>query len=121
MVPSPKGYTTLADCTNYICPNCGKTVEAWSDGNPYYFDEDGKKAYAYHPDHELLDRCIGNDEPHICLACGDEFMVDSRAPIVDCTKCGAGQVASTMELEGKRCPACGEGIFCRDADHFCIS
>ena len=61
-------------------------VTAWDDGNPYYFDEEGKKAYAYHPD-SMRERCIGNDVPHPCLGCGDEFRVDSNAPTCTLSGC----------------------------------
>lgn len=35
-----------------VCSHCTRAVEAWSDGNPYYLDEQGNKHYAYHPNHE---------------------------------------------------------------------
>lgn len=50
----------------YICENCGKSVEAWDEGNPYFLDQRGKKQYRYHPDRER-DLCIGNDSDLICL------------------------------------------------------
>jgi len=78
---------------------------------PYYVDENGQKQYAYHPDHENLARCIGNDSPYLCLNCGDEFKVDSRAPISDCPKCGEKDIISTYELDGKPCPYCNKGVF----------
>ncbi len=74
------GYATqhggrAALCLRRMC----HAVEAWSDGNPYYIDGGGAKLYAYHPDHDSLAQCIGNDDPHLYLSCGREFMVDSRA------------------------------------------
>jgi hypothetical protein len=36
---------------------------------PYDIDEVGANVYAYHPDHDELEKCIGNDEPHVCLSC----------------------------------------------------
>ena len=42
----------------FVCDKCDHAIVAWDDGNPYYIDDDGKKKYAYHPNHELLERCI---------------------------------------------------------------
>ena len=111
----------MAEGVKYVCGGCHKAIEAWSDGNPYYFDDDGIKRYAYHPDHERLDRCIGNDSPHICLSCGTEFMVDSLAPETSCPKCGAGDFAVTFHLGGQRCPFCKSGVFAPDPNSYCIS
>ena len=66
---------------------------------------------AGHRYHELLERCIGNDAEHLCLSCGKEFMVDSEAPITTCPKCKSSEIAQTMELDGKSCPCCKEGVF----------
>jgi DNA-directed RNA polymerase subunit RPC12/RpoP len=95
----------------FVCSRCHRAIEAWSDGNPYYIDENGRKRYAYHPDHENLARCVGNDSPYLCLACGGEFKVDSRAPIVKCPSCGASDIAETRHLTGRPCPYCNEGTF----------
>ena len=57
----------MAMAIRFVCGGCERTIEAWSDGNPYYIDEAGAKKYAYHPDHERLSKCIGNDDPHLCL------------------------------------------------------
>lgn len=111
----------MAEAIRYVCGECGHSIEAWDEGNPYYVDENGAKQYAYHPDHEGRARCIGNDSPHLCLACGNEFMVDSRAPIDRCPSCGARDIADTFHLEGKRCPYCKQGAFSADPDFHCIS
>ena len=111
----------MAQGIRYVCDTCGASVEAWSDGNPYYIDEQGRKRYAYHPDHERLDRCIGNDSPHLCLTCGKKFMVDSREPTSTCAKCGSVDIAATYELDGRRCPKCRTGKFAVDPDYGCIS
>jgi hypothetical protein len=94
---------------------------AWSDGNPYYIDEQGQKQYAYHPDHDRLARCIGNDSPHICLACGEQFKIDSRAPIDRCPKCESMDIVGTYGLDGRRCPFCNAGLFAVDPDGWMIS
>ena len=42
----------MAECVQFVCSDCGMSVEAWSDGNPFYIDETGSKKYAYHPNHD---------------------------------------------------------------------
>ena len=111
----------MAEGLRFVCTGCHKAIEAWSDGNPYYLDEAGAKHYAYHPDHEALARCVGNDSPHLCLGCGEEFMVDSRAPVESCPNCGSPRFVATFELEGHPCPNCGDGEFSQDSDFRCIS
>jgi predicted RNA-binding Zn-ribbon protein involved in translation (DUF1610 family) len=111
----------MAEGIRFVCGQCGHAIVAWSDGNPYYIDEDGAKQYAHHPDHEGLARCIGNDSPHLCLSCGHEFMVDSRAPLEACPKCGVSDVADTYHLSGLECPFCKGGKFSVDPDFRCIS
>ena len=111
----------MAEAVRYVCGSCHTTIEAWSDGNPYYIDDAGATQYAYHPDHERLALCIGNDSPHLCLACGDEFMVDSLAPVEACPKCGAAEIADSFDLGGQRCPYCKAGVFAADPDFDCIS
>ena len=100
----------MAICYEFECNLCGLRKGAWSDGNPYFIDESGKKVYAYHPNHELLDRCIGNDIPHLCLGCGEAFNVDNRTPMNACPKCASNNISDACELEGKPCPACKSGV-----------
>lgn len=111
----------MAQGKRLVCQHCAHEVEAWSDGNPYYFDQAGAKRYAYHPDHENLERCIGNDAPHLCLACGSAVMIDSRRPREDCPECETGPLVSTWELEGEVCPSCKIGKFVRDPNYNPIS
>lgn len=111
----------MAQCVRFICPECPFSIDAWSDGNPYYFDEEGKKAYAYHPDHERLALCVGNDVPHICLACAQEFVVDSQSPRRDCPQCGSSSISETDSLAGKTCPSCHKGALTSDSDFHCVS
>jgi predicted RNA-binding Zn-ribbon protein involved in translation (DUF1610 family) len=111
----------MAQAKRFVCDSCGHTTEAWSDGNPYYIDKAGAKQYAYHPEHDLLAQCIGNDAPHLCLGCGEEFKVDSRAPVADCPKCGAGEMVRSYKLAGCRCPYCKAGTFATDPKFICIS
>ena len=111
----------MAECIRFVCENCENAIEAWSDGNPFYIDEAGKKQYAYHPDHENLARCIGNDSPHLSLACGEQFKVDSRAPRTGCLGCGSADTARMFQLDGRGCPFCKGGEFAVDPDFFCVS
>lgn len=111
----------MAEAILNVCNGCGKSVEAWSDGNPYYIQEDGQKKYAYHPDHEGLEKCIGNDSPHLCLSCGEKFKVDSRVPLTNCPKCGTSDFEDIFLLDGKKCPYCKDGVFKQDSNYHCIS
>lgn len=105
----------------FVCDACGHAVEAWTDGNPYYIDVDGKKRYAYHPDHENLARCVGNDDPHLCLSCGAACKVDSRKPRSTCPRCRARDLVPTTDLDGRPCPRCEDGTFRLDPDRYAIS
>ena len=111
----------MAQALRFVCSGCHRAIEAWSDGNPYYIDEAGAKQYAYHPDHERLARCIGNDSPHHCLGCGAEFKVDSRAPVTACPSCGSSEIVRSFCLSGCRCPYCKTGVFAIDTSFHCIS
>lgn len=110
----------MAEGIFFLCSNCHREIESWSDGNPYYIDALGEKVYAYHPSQDL-ERCIGNDDPHLCLNCGAKFMVDSNDPRTDCPECHAAEISSTFSLEGKRCPYCKRGSFARDSARQAIS
>ncbi len=111
----------MAEGLLFVCANCQKSVHSWSDGNPYYIDDAGKKRYAYHPDHERLALCVGNDSAHLCLACGAEFKVDSRSPVAACPGCGSAEIVDTSSLGGRRCPYCKAGEFAADLGGYCIS
>jgi DNA-directed RNA polymerase subunit RPC12/RpoP len=111
----------MAECVRFFCDACDHAIEAWSDGNPYYLAEDGRKRYAYHPHHDELAKCIGNDVPHLCLACGTEVTVDSLDPTRRCAACGAEALADMFELEGQPCPACKIGRYASDPEYFCVS
>lgn len=111
----------MAEAKQYVCNHCQHSIQAWSDGNPYYLDSSGRKHYAYHPDHERLALCIGNDSPHLCLACGHEPMVDSNHPTATCPKCNASQLVDVYHLDNQPCPYCQQGTFEADSDFCCIS
>ncbi len=111
----------MSEGIHFVCNGCSRAIMAWSDGNPYELDEQGSKQYAYHPDHERLALCVGNDSPHLCLGCGFEFNVDSQAPIEACPTCGSAEIADFCELLDKNCPDCKVGQFAIDPDGSCIS
>ena len=111
----------MAERRKFDCNQCGLSFAAWSDGNPYYFDEAGTKRYAFHPDHEGLAKCIGCESSHVCLGCGCEFIVDSRAPTSVCPECHSGDIVDLFDLEGKSCPTCKMGHFELDQDNIAIS
>ena len=104
-----------------MCDQCSFEVEAWSDGNPYYRDARGRKKYAYHPDHDALARCIGNDVPHLCLACGCETRVDSLKPRTTCRRCKAERLVPVWDLTDVACPRCKAGTMRWDAGRRRIS
>lgn len=110
----------MAEGRLFVCNHCGRSIEAWDDGNPYFINARGKKEYAYHPDPHR-DLCIGNDTPHLCLDCGAKFKVDSRKPISACRKCGSTRIVDTFELDGQPCPYCKAGIFIADPNFFMVS
>lgn len=110
----------MAVCLFFNCNKCGKSLSSWDDGKPYYFDEQGVKRYAYHPDHENLARCVGNDSPYLCLGCGASFLMDSKDKRNKCPECKSPKVQSQSKLEGCVCPYCKEGVFEVDPDKFAI-
>ena len=111
----------MAECVRFVCSGCGQSIEAWSDGNPFYIDETGDKKYAYHPNHNELAKCIANDSPHLCLKCGIESKIDSRLDPKVCPKCNSANVVHTFRLEGRKCPKCKDGHFVSDKTFHCIS
>jgi len=111
----------MAEGLRFVCSGCDHAIEVWSDGNPYYIDESGDKKYAYHPDHENLARCVGNDTPHLCLSCGEACKVDSRTPIRACPSCASDGLQPQFSLEGCRCPYCKQGSFEIDRGFYVIS
>ena len=94
----------------YRCGSCGLRLEAWDEGEPYYFDERGEKRHAHHPSPER-ERCVGTESPHLCMDCAAEFLAgDADAPPA-CPACGSSRVLWTWLLEGRACPRCRTGAF----------
>jgi len=110
----------MAEGIQFVCGHCSDRIEVWSDGNPYFFDATGKKQYAYHPNADF-NRCIGNDSPHLCLDCGEDLKVDSRAPTDHCGRCNSKNIVHQFALAGKRCPKCKLGIYATDPNFRVIS
>lgn len=94
--------------TGFKCDKCEHVISAWDEGNPYYFDEEGKKQYAYHPSSDR-NKCIGNDPDYVCLDCAKEFILDRKVPSKECPECASLNICKPSELEGKKCPSCKEG------------
>ncbi len=95
----------------FTCRSCNHQVNAWDEGKPYFLDREGDKVYAYHPDHEGLERCIGNDRPYICLSCAKEFDMDSRHQLTQCPECGDERILPSWKLKDEQCPRCKSGTF----------
>jgi hypothetical protein len=111
----------MAECRRFVCSGCGREIDAWSDGNPFYIDETGERKYAYHPDHEALAKCIGNDLPHLCLNCGHDVVVDSRSSKRICPDCDSDKVIEAFLLDQRDCPTCKNGKFLWDPSYQAIS
>lgn len=111
----------MAISTMFVCTHCKKSIESWSDANAYYLDDKGQKQYVYHPYMDDLSHCIGNDDPHLCLDCGHEFMIDSLAPTSVCLKCESANIISDQKLNGEVCPCCKKGTFKVDPFSFSVS
>lgn len=110
----------MAQACRFVCIACAYEIEAWDDGNPYFYDAEGKKQYAYHP-HPDRELCLGNDVPHLCVNCGTRTKVDSLKPCAQCHECGKEQLVAEWDLDGQRCPYCRDGRFKRDPRYILIS
>ena len=55
----------MAECYRYICSDCRRSIDAWSDGNPYYIDEAGQKQHPI----TLIMNCAQNALEMIPLIC----------------------------------------------------
>ena len=106
----------MAMCLHIQCTHCDNVFEAWSDGNPYYLDPEKLltqprsrcKVHVYHPSRPEYP-LVGNDVPHLCLACNHEFNVDSEQPRSTCTKCRSMNIVNLYECHDKPCPKCSKG------------
>ena len=110
----------MAEQRRFVCDTCDHEIFVWSDGNPYYFDENGQKQHAHHPD-GMFDHCVENDLEHICLNCAKEFRVDSAKPIDCCPSCNSKDFVPCFDLDGKPCPWCKKGVVHTDPEMWTIS
>lgn len=104
----------------FACSHCNRDIEAWDEGDPYYFDGQGEKRYAFHPDPQR-ELCTGIDLPVLCLNCGAESMNDSASPITQCPQCAGGEIVDMWALDDKLCPYCKAGTFHADETAFMVS
>lgn len=104
----------------FVCSTCAHEVEAWDEGEPYYFDAQGEKRYAFHPDPERA-LCTGLEISGLCLRCGAEVLSDEAAPPAPCPQCGQGEVVDACALDGRTCPFCKAGTFHADPDALRVS
>lgn len=109
----------MAERIRTVCPACEWSVKAWSDGNPYLI-EDGTKRYVPHPSQDW-DKAVGNDVPAVCLDCGRQTTLDSRAPRKACSRCRSGRLRPAYSLAGCECPRCHDGQMARDDSYRMIS
>ena len=104
----------------FVCTSCSRDINVSDAGRPYYVDESGRKVHPPHPSSDLY-RCHETDTPMLCLACGAERESDSAAPASQCRSCGSGEIVSTWELGGRRCPYCKRGTFAVDPNSLALS
>ena len=111
----------MAMGSTYDCSNCSFSVMVWDDSNQFYYDEKGVKQYAYHPDHDLLELCVGSDPSMFCTACGHQFIHDSDRPSSACPVCHSPETVENGNMEGRHCPKCRVGTLKLDPERFAIS
>lgn len=109
----------MASGRTLVCSNCGHSVTAWDDGNPYYIGARGEKHYAYHPSPEV-ELCTGNDASLICLDCGCESRAETPS-MRPCLECKSHGLVDVNELNGQICPFCKSSTFREDEDCFIVS
>lgn len=136
----------MAAFYTYLCSQCRFKIIACDDGNPYILDDNGTKHFCCHPGEmdtimevvqassvgrtlsgEALESFIqsrrGNLGEFLCLDCGRRFKAETerapRPPV--CTRCGSTNVCSSVEIDGRTCPKCRQGIFREDPMERAIS
>jgi len=63
---------------------------------------------------EYLDFCRsrgGNEAEYLCMHCAHQARRDPRRDSMNCPSCEKPELWRAWELEGKRCPKCGQGTF----------
>ena len=118
----------MASSIIFTCKQCGFSVEAWDDGNPYIEYPKGKRTYFYHPGGEhkvvrvakqilghspdpdelemIYRKYSGNAPDHICRACGETSKVDPDKDEKLCSSCGSKKIEDLYNLGGTKCIKC---------------
>ena len=118
----------MAICLIFTCNQCGFSIDAWSDGNPYIEDPQGKRHYFYHPSEdsmiseialkilghtpteaekeELLLKHGGNAPDHICRDCGETSQIDPKRDTLACPHCSSKRIVARYNLGGAPCLKC---------------
>lgn len=111
----------MSSARRFQCTNCNHEIVAWSDYDNYFINTEGKKQYAYHPDHDALENCIGYDVPFLCIDCGEPFSIDSSKPHKNCPICNSNEICELYDIEQKNCPYCRSGKFLIDNRFYRVS
>ena len=112
----------------FVCNSCDCAIEAWEGGHPYYVESvvtktgavKQRKRHVNHPRSKVR-MCVGSDSLHVCLSCGNRFVVDSEAPITVCPQCRSSEIVDAIGVEQKSCPYCRRGTFEMDPSFHIIS
>ena len=112
----------------FTCDQCGFSLEAWDDGNPYILNSKDERVYFYHPGGEedmeavvaellgpiytdearaeILSTRTGNASDHICLKCAKQFKHDSKRDKPGCPHCGHHKIKELFLMGEQPCPKC---------------
>jgi predicted Zn-ribbon and HTH transcriptional regulator len=112
------------------CNKCGHLFQSGSGGYLYVVDQEGVRRVLPHPveishlseilgidrmkAEEMLsamnDHRLGYNSEIYCLNCRDYFHLDTKKDEMICPSCKSQKIIRTMDLAGKSCPICKEGI-----------
>lgn len=112
----------------FTCDQCGFSLEAWDDGNPYILNSKDERVYFYHPGgedvmeevvaeilgpiytdearDEILATRTGNASDHICLKCAEQFKHDPKRDKPGCPHCGHTEIKDLFLMGEQPCPKC---------------
>jgi len=118
----------MAICLSFTCNQCGFTIGAWSDGNPYIEDPQGKRHYFYHPSEDatiskialnilghppteaekedLLLKHGGNAPEYICRDCEETSKIDPKIDALICPHCSSKRIVDSYSLGNTQCLKC---------------
>jgi hypothetical protein len=128
----------MAQCTKFICDQCGFSVDWCDDGNRYLEWPPGIRNYLYHPadipETERIMNLIygrspsqdeykrafqlygGNESEFLCLSCAEVNRIDSKRDPMKCKKCGASSLREVSGLAKTECPKVPGRAFRRGFD-----